>query len=136
MAILHTVSNLEAHLEEQSDFHALLQRMKTMPTTERVSEIEGSQLILGAHDAVAGQGQSDTIEAEADVELHFVAFVKSQSSGHLFELDGSRKGPVDHGPLDGDLLSDGAMQVVKRFVAQASQGEDDLNFSLCALAPA
>ena len=109
--------------------------MKSMTTQDRVHEIEGSQLILGAHEAVAGQGQSETIEADTDVELHFVAFVKSASDGHLYELDGGRRGPIDHGALDGDLLSNGALNVVRSFITEASEGGGDLNFSLCALAP-
>ena len=136
MAILHTVSNLEDELDHSSAFHALLQRLKQLDTAGRVREIESSQLILGAHDAVAGQGQSDAIEADADVELHFVAFIKSTADGHLYELDGGRKGPVDHGALEGDLLSEGALAVVRSFIAEASHGAGDLNFSLCALGPA
>lgn len=136
MAILHTVSNNESKLLPDSDFAKLLKEIKTQETPDRVKTIEGSKLIDSAHQAVAVQGQSAVIEADERVDLHFVAFIKSETNHHLYELDGSRKGPIDHGVLndDEDMLSEKALNVVKQFVSRASDA-GDLNFSLCALAP-
>ena len=39
--------------------------------------------------------------AEDEVDFHYVCFVKSSKTGHLYELGGDRKGPVDHGILQG-----------------------------------
>lgn len=137
MAMLHTVANNESHLTPGSEFSALLKDFKKQDTTERVKTIEGSKLIHSAHHKVAGQGQSAVIEADDPVDLHFVAFIKSESDGQLYELDGRRKGPISHGHLSGeeDLLSTKVLKVVKAFVSRASDGSD-LNFSLCALGPA
>lgn len=137
MAVLHTVANNESQVTTESQFHKLLQDFKKQETRERVQTIECSDLIHKAHHKVVGQGQSATIAADEVVELHFVAFVKSERNQHLYELDGRRKGPIDHGRLsaDEDLLSSKALSVVQQFVARASD-TGDLNFSLCALGPA
>lgn len=137
MAILHTVSNNESHIAPNSKFSELLQDIKKQENSERVKTIEGSHLIDAAHQSVAGQGQSAVIEADENVDLHFVAFIKSEGNSHLYELDGRRKGPIDHGSLtdEEDMLSEKALRVVKGFVSRASDA-NDLNFSLCALAPA
>ena len=134
MAILHTVSNLQSHIKPESEFASLLQTLKSQETAERIKTIESSTLIDDSHQSVAGKGQSEVIAAEDPVELHFVAFVKSEVDSHLYELDGSRKGPIDHGLLDQDqdMLSQQALNVVKNFIDVAKDG-DNLNFSLCAL---
>lgn len=80
------------------------------------------------------QGATAAPDASADVDLHFVAFVKS-AQNHLWELDGRRKGPLNRGTLDeaDDVLSEKALEMgVKRFLKGAGE---DLRFSLLALAP-
>ena len=76
--------------------------------------------------------------AEEKVDLHYVCFVKSEKSGHLFEMDGRRIGPLDRGDLapDEDVLSPEALQKgVKAFLKREEQaGGGDLRFSLIALA--
>lgn len=59
--------------------------------------------------------------------------MKSQKNGHLYELDGDRKGPVDKGLLapDEDLLSASAVKIVKDFMQREHEGNS--NFGLMAL---
>lgn len=82
---------------------------------------------------VALEGDSAVpINAEDEVDFHFVCFVKSPKTGHVYELDGDRKGPVDRGLLlgpDEDMLAEGGLRIVKEFI----QREDNFNFSLMAL---
>jgi ubiquitin carboxyl-terminal hydrolase L3 len=70
---------------------------------------------------------------------HFVAFVKGDD-GHLYELEGSRKGPLDRGVLgDGeDVLSPRAIELgVGRIIKMDQEsGGGDLRFSVTALAEA
>ena len=72
-------------------------------------------------------------QAEESVDLHFVCFVKGDD-GHLWEMDGRRKGPLDRGALkeEEDVLSEVALN---RSVRKFMQREDDPRFSLVALAP-
>ena len=105
-----------------------------LPPLSRARLIETSSTIAQAHASAAVQGDSSAPPASADVDLHFVAFVKS-AQNHLWELDGRRKGPMNRGTLeDGDdVLSERAVEMgVKRFLKGAGE---DLRFSLLALAP-
>lgn len=106
----------------------------------RAKLIETSETIARAHADAAAQGDTAAPAAEDEVNLHFVAFIKS-SQGNLWELDGRRKGPLNRGKLKGDedALSTTALGLgVRRFLKREEEGGGggDLRFSLLALAPA
>lgn len=67
--------------------------------------------------------------------MHFLTYVKD-SQGTMWEMDGRRKGPVERGVLgpDEDVLSPRALQLGPRAIMRL-QGEEELRFSLLALAP-
>ena len=98
--------------------------------------MESSDALESAHQSAANQGSSAVPDAQDDIDLHYICFVKSSKNDHLYELDGSRKGPLDRGYLgpENDVLSERALQAVKGFI-QREKGEN-INFSLVALAPA
>jgi ubiquitin carboxyl-terminal hydrolase L3 len=53
------------------------------------------------------------------VDYHFVCFVKSHRNGHLYELDGDRKGPIDRGLVlasEEDMLASGGLSVVREYI--------------------
>jgi hypothetical protein len=50
--------------------------------------------------------------------------------GRLWELDGSKAGPVDHGPSSREALLRDAAEVARKFIAAS----DSLNFTMLALA--
>ena len=92
-----------------------------------------------AHQSVAEMGDTAAPSAEEGDRLgqHFVAFVKGDE-GKLWELEGSRKGPLERGVLaeDEDVLSErgielGLGRVIKM---EAEAGGGDLRFSCIALA--
>ena len=104
---------------------------------DRAKVIEDSEEIESAYRTAALQGDSDVPENDEDeVDFHYVCFVKSSKTGHLYELDGDRKGPVDHGTLeaDEDILSGPALGVVRNFIKREKGA--NVNFSLLALVPA
>ncbi|KAK6083215.1 ubiquitin carboxyl-terminal hydrolase l3 [Seiridium cupressi] len=89
-----------------------------------------------AHKSVeqTGDSQADlTGECEGG---HFVSLVKS--GGKLWELEGSRKGPLERGSLaeDEDVLSPRALDMrIKRIIKlNAEEGGKSLCFSCIALA--
>lgn len=47
------------------------------------------------HEEAAQEGQSEQI-AQGEVDTHFVCFVEKE--GHLYELDGRKSFPINHGP--------------------------------------
>lgn len=119
---------------ENTPLSQLIASATPLLPSERARLIEASPTIAEAHATAAVQGATSAPDASADVDLHFVAFIKT-AQNNLWELDGSRKGPLNRGKLDeaDDLLSEKALEMgVKRFLKGAGE---DLRFSLLALAP-
>jgi ubiquitin carboxyl-terminal hydrolase L3 len=86
----------------------------------------------------AHQGQTMVPSNEEDVDLHFICFV--EQNGHLFELDGRKKGPVNHGIIVNGLLEDAAKVIQTQFLDQDPgmfifiiKPVDSLNFTMMAL---
>jgi ubiquitin carboxyl-terminal hydrolase L3 len=76
----------------------------------------------------SNQGQTEVPEQLEDVDLHFICLIPHQ--GRLYELDGRKIAPVDHGPIQDVTQSCAA--VVKAFMAREPE---NLNFTLLGLAP-
>lgn len=100
--------------------------------------IETSPDLASAHASAAASGDTTAPPAEDRVDLHYVAFVKSQDH-NLWELDGSRKGPLNRGQLsDGDdVLSETAIALgPKRFLKREEEANGgEMRFSILALGP-
>ncbi len=63
-----------------------------------------------AHTVVAQEGQSVVPNLDDDVNTHFVAF--SHVDGSLYELDGRKEAPINHGPCSAEsLLQVGPSQI-------------------------
>ncbi|KAH7143785.1 putative ubiquitin carboxyl-terminal hydrolase [Dactylonectria macrodidyma] len=106
---------------------------------ERAELLSTSDTIYEASQAVAVKGDTAPLEQDADEgpKQHFVAFVKG-SDGNLWELEGSRKGPIRRGALteDQDALSEEALQLgLKRVIELQKAKEGEIRFSCIALAP-
>lgn len=97
-----------------------------------------SQALESAHSSAASTGDTAAPSADSSIDLHFVCFVKAED-GHLWELDGRRKGPLDRGqlPADADVLHEEALKLgPKAFIQREVDGNgQDLRFSLIALVP-
>jgi len=108
--------------------------------SDRAQMLYDSEAFEDAHQSVAAMGDTVPVGLEEGHRLgqHFVAFVKADD-GHLWELEGSRKGPLDRGLLrhDEDVLSPRALDLGLRRVMniEKAAGGSDLRFSCIALAP-
>lgn len=99
--------------------------------------LEDDAELESAYRMVALQGDSEVPQnPEDEVDFHYVCFVRSHRDGHLYEMDGDRKGPVDRGSLaaEEDVLAERSLSVIRDFMKR----EDGLNASLnlLVLAPA
>eukprot|EP00052_Salpingoeca_macrocollata_P034757 m.12571 g.12571 ORF g.12571 m.12571 type:complete len:245 (+) comp6928_c0_seq1:163-897(+) len=97
---------------------------------ERAALLEEDDKIEQEHDAAASEGQTERSEEHMNVDTHFIAFV--HSGGHLYELDGRKAGPINHGPSTKDTLLPDACKVIRRFM-ERDPGE--MRFTMVALAP-
>jgi ubiquitin carboxyl-terminal hydrolase L3 len=142
IGLLHGVSNgpAKAQIELDSDLDKLIKKATPLKPVERAELLEETEALETAHQAAAATGDTAAPNAEDNVDLHFVCFVKSEKTGHLFELDGRRKGTLDRGALqpDEDVLSAAALEKgVKAFLKREEEaGGGDLRFSAIALAEA
>ncbi|KAF9007155.1 hypothetical protein BDQ17DRAFT_1423223 [Cyathus striatus] len=136
-AVLHAVCNGEARgfIQPNTPLSNLLSKIVPLPPAQRAQALEEDEEIEKAHHAAAVQGSSVVPDAEIPVNYHYIAFVKSKN-GHLYDLNGDLKGPVDLGVVSvgdgkGDVF-DAARSVVKEYVGRE---EGNVHFSLMALVP-
>jgi len=137
-SILHAISNGDSRDFILSDSHLsrLLASCSTLRPMDRALVLENDAELESAYMSVALQGDSKVPEnAEDEVDFHYICFVKSHKDGHLYEMDGDLKGPVDRGPLgiDEDVLAERGLSVIREFVKREDDGSG--NFSLLVLAP-
>lgn len=135
IGVLHGVCNGGASelIVPESDLAGLRAEAIPLAPKERADLLYMSKALETAHASAAQGGDTQAPNADDNVDLHFVCFVKG-SDGHLWEMDGRRKGPLDRGALeaDEDVLSAPALErSVRKFMAR----ESDPRFSLVALAP-
>ncbi|EHY53075.1 ubiquitinyl hydrolase 1 [Exophiala dermatitidis] len=142
IGLLHSVTNGAARdqIVPGSDLHKLLQQ--AVPITdpdERAELLYNSKALEAAHATAAAKGDTEAPEADAKVDLHFVAFVKDTKNGDLWELDGRRKGPINRGRLgpDEDVLSEKAQELGVRafFKREEEAGNRESRFSVVMLGP-
>jgi ubiquitin carboxyl-terminal hydrolase L3 len=140
IGLIHCLLNGEAekHITPGSTLDQI--RKEALPKTmwERAKVLEDSEAYEKAHQEAAKLGDSPMPQKEQHEHTgqHFVAFVKAKD-GHLWELEGSRKGPLDRGLLkeDEDLLSPAALEKgIGRLMRVESEKGGDLRFSAIALA--
>ncbi|KAI9926683.1 hypothetical protein ASPWEDRAFT_46276 [Aspergillus wentii DTO 134E9] len=140
IGLLHAVSNGEPrkNVLPGSDLDTLLCEAEPLAPIQRADLLYESKALESAHADAAKLGDTAAPQAEDNVDLHFVAFVKGLD-GRLWELDGRRKGPLDRGQLaeDEDALSEKALGLgVRRFLqTESAGGNPDLRFSLLSLGP-
>ncbi|XP_072478391.1 ubiquitin carboxyl-terminal hydrolase isozyme L3 isoform X7 [Notamacropus eugenii] len=65
------------------------------------------------------------------VDLHFIALV--HVDGHLYELDGRKPFPINHGKTSDDTLLEDAIEVCKKFM---ERDPEELRFNAIALSAA
>src|SRR5690606_2248087 len=80
--------------ESGTSLDQLLKQAIPLDPFGRINLLENSGTLELLHTSAATQGDTVAPDANEDVELHYVCFVKSSKDGHLYELDGARNGPV------------------------------------------
>lgn len=137
LGLLHCLSNVPSVLEPDGLLGTLLRQTENLPPDTRGKFMAEDEKVFSLNEQYAFQGDSARIPRNhGRTGNHFVAFVKKD--GHLWELEGSRKGPIDRGEIgDGDLLSQKALDLgIRRIIDLKGDGDASLRFSCIALAKA
>jgi ubiquitin carboxyl-terminal hydrolase L3 len=140
IGLLHSVLNgpVAGMITQNSELHRLLKEAIPLKMMDRAKLLEDSDVLEAAHHAAAVAGDTEIPDASERLGNHFIAFVKGKD-GHLWELEGDRKGPLDRGLLgeSDDVLSEKALELsMKRYVKlEEEAGGKELRFSCLALTP-
>ncbi|KAK5129892.1 hypothetical protein LTR08_002728 [Meristemomyces frigidus] len=138
IGVLHSLINGPAvdFIKPDSDLAAIRSLAIPLSMTKRAEMLYHSEPFELAHKSVEQAGDSDADLTGERNGGHFVSFVKS--GGKLWELEGSRKGPLERGRLadDEDVLSPRALDLgIKRIIKlNAEGGGESLRFSCIAFA--
>jgi ubiquitin carboxyl-terminal hydrolase L3 len=127
IGLLHSLANNEYTLEEGPVKH-FIEKARDLDPVERAKLLEQDSELAMASETCARSGQTATPRLEDNVDLHFICLV--QKDGHLYELDGRKPLPINHGKCK-DFLTDG-VRVIKQFM---ERDPENLRFTVIALAP-
>ncbi|TDH66265.1 hypothetical protein CCR75_001854 [Bremia lactucae] len=132
VGILHAIGNMRhlVHLAPESYLCKFLDKTKAKTPIEIAQHLEHDDELEETHSSAAEAGQSEQLANVDDpISTHFVCF--SCVDGDLYELDGRKKRPINHGPSSSDTLLLDACKVIKRFMAR---DEGEMRFTILALA--
>ncbi|KAF9432631.1 Ubiquitin carboxyl-terminal hydrolase isozyme L3 [Entomortierella beljakovae] len=132
MGVIHSIANNWAHggilkLNEGGIMDKFLKKTIDLTPAERVEVLEQDTSLASVHENHASTGQTETPNIADIVNLHFVCLV--ERDGHLYELDGSKPYPINHGASSESTFLFDAIKVAKEFV---QRDPENLNFSVIA----
>lgn len=117
IALVHSVANNTDKIElAEGHMKKFLFDAKNLDAAARGSLLEKCDGIINAHKELAQEGQTNTPSAEDPVNHHFITFV--HKDGSLYELDGRKAFPINHGRTSADTLLEDAAKVCKEFMAR------------------
>jgi ubiquitin carboxyl-terminal hydrolase L3 len=132
IALIHSVVNNVDRIQlEDGHLKEFLDNTKALNPEEHGEQLQNSEGIINTHKELAREGQTKAPDADEKVIYHFVAFVHKDSS--LYELDGRKAFPINHGPTSSDTLLEDAAKVCKQYIGRDSEG---LYFTVVALTAA
>lgn len=130
VAMLHSIVNLSKgspNLVSKDSFIAkFIEETKTLNANERGKYLKGNKTLEGHHKKAVDKGDT---KAEATVNTHFIAFVEFE--GNLYELDGRKDFPINHGECKADELLAKSCEAIKVFMAR---DPEEIKFTIMALA--
>ncbi|KAH6646472.1 ubiquitin carboxyl-terminal hydrolase [Truncatella angustata] len=138
IGLIHCAINGPAaeYIQSESALDVIRKSAIPLKMAERADILYNSMPFEEAHKSVEQVGDTPVLPSTEHTGQHFVAYVKAK--GRLWELEGSRKGPLDRGGLDEDedVLSPRALQLGLRRIIKLEQdsGGKDLRFSCIVLA--
>ncbi|KAF5297425.1 hypothetical protein FQR65_LT01356 [Abscondita terminalis] len=129
VALIHSIANNADKITiSDGPFKQLLDESRNMSPMERGELLQKStDAIINAHKELAQEGQT-TPNPNEEVSHHFVAFI--QKDGCLYEMDGRKEFPINHGKTTPDNLLEDAAKVCREYMEREA---DNHNFTVMAL---
>lgn len=118
VALLHGVGNNldKIQLRDDSPLKKYFDAVESMNALDKGIELSKNAEIQRSHELHARQGQTSTPNLDDKIDNHFVALV--ERNGRIYRLNGSKSGPVDHGPSSQETFLYDAAAVCRQFIAK------------------
>ncbi|EMP28484.1 Ubiquitin carboxyl-terminal hydrolase isozyme L3 [Chelonia mydas] len=133
IGLIHAIANNrdKMNFESDSTLKKFLEDSSPMSPEERAKYLETYEAIRVTHESSAHEGQTEAPSIDEKVDLHFIALVNVGS--HLYELDGRKPFPINHGQTSDDTFLEDAVEVCKKFM---ERDPEELRFNAIALSAA
>ncbi|KJE97426.1 ubiqutin carboxyl-terminal hydrolase l3 [Capsaspora owczarzaki ATCC 30864] len=130
VGVLHAVANNKDRLELPEDCYLrrFVENGSAKTSEERGEQLEVSEEVTNVHEECANEGQTETPSLDDDTFLHFVCLI--ERDGFLYELDGRKSFPINHGPSSQQTLLEDAAKVVQKFM---DRDTSQVQFNMIAL---
>ena len=130
MALIHLVANQckDDDFEPDSSIKQFIRESKQLEPEVKANKFESCNSIASAHETASSEGQTEAPAASDSVEYHFISII--HDNNNIYEMDGRKMGPINHGPTTPQSFLRDAVQVVKKFVDVNSANP---NFSMQAI---
>eukprot|EP01006_Ploeotia_vitrea_P062127 TRINITY_DN80430_c0_g1_i1.p1 TRINITY_DN80430_c0_g1~~TRINITY_DN80430_c0_g1_i1.p1 ORF type:complete len:232 (-),score=42.38 TRINITY_DN80430_c0_g1_i1:42-737(-) len=129
IGILHSIGNNLESIQLEGFLKKFFDTTKSKSPDDRASALEEDDEIETVHDKSAHEGQTQVEDLATQINLHFIAFCLKD--GDLYELDGRKPFPINHGPSSVETLLVDVGKVTKELMAL---NPDNVNFNLIGLA--
>lgn len=130
IAAFHAIANAATTkpdlIGKGSYFEKYLANTKSLNFEERGNYFKKDKTLQEAHTKAVHEGST---EVQEEVNTHFIAFV--EVDGSLYELDGRKNTPINHGACKAEELLPKACGVIQQFM-ERDPGE--IRFTIMALA--
>jgi len=116
VALIHALANNKEilNIDCEKAFGKYLSNTQEMTPEQRAEYLKTDGSITSAHSQSAHEGQTETPSINDELELHFIAYI--QKDGFLYELDGAKEFPINHGPANADNLLEKSVEVVRKLI--------------------
>ncbi|KYO37421.1 ubiquitin carboxyl-terminal hydrolase isozyme L3 isoform X1 [Alligator mississippiensis] len=133
IGLIHAIANNKdkMNFESDSSLKKFLEDSLLMTPEERAKYLETYEAIRVTHESSAHEGQTEAPSLDEKVDLHFIALVNV--GDHLYELDGRKPFPINHGQTSDDNFLEDAVEVCKKFM---ERDPEELRFNAIALSAA
>ncbi|XP_071949448.1 ubiquitin carboxyl-terminal hydrolase isozyme L3-like isoform X3 [Antedon mediterranea] len=128
IALLHSIANNTEKMQLSGFLSNFIEKTKSMTPEERASFLESDEGLCAAHEESAQEGQTEPPPREEHTELHFLTLVSKD--GYIYEMDGRKQHPVNHGPTTDEGFLQDAAAVCQQFM---NRDKAELRFTLIAL---
>ena len=125
-AIANAANTQQDLISKGSYFEKYLDNTKKLSYEDRGNYFKKDKTLQEAHTKAVHEGKT---EVQEEVNTHFIAFV--EVDGTLYELDGRKSAPINHGACQSNELLSKACGVIQKFM-ERDPGE--VRFTMMALA--